>query len=404
MISPIGSNIIPKKTPIVNFRNTRKTTAEFIADAKIIHGDRYDYSKVVYQTARTKVTIVCSVHGDFTQIPSGHTSGQGCRKCRQDILFKFGRDVLEQKAKTFAQRANVKHDNKYDYSQSVYKGIRTKLIIGCPIHGPFYQSPNDHLSGYGCPKCKIESLKRVHTYTTATFIKLATAKHGNKYDYSLSVYKGTHEKIRIKCPVHGVFEQSPRQHLRGNSGGCLACAGLFKTTTDFTTDAAQIHQNYYNYSATEYVNANTKVVIICPVHGEFLQRPSVHLSGSGCTKCGCHQFSGKSIKWLASQPRKYSIQHAENLGEYRIPGTKFKVDGYCKVTNTVFEFYGDVFHGNPKIFDPLERCHPFHKHLTAANLLQNTMDREQKLRSLGYNLITMWESDWDYSRKCEIGG
>lgn len=86
------------------------------------------------------------------------------------------------------------------------------------------------------------------------------------------------------------------------------------------------------------------------------------------------------------------IQHAENGGEYRIPGTRYFVDGFCEETNTIYEFYGDVYHGNP-LFNPNAKCHPYNKGITAKTLFQRTMEREQKIRELGYNIIVKWEND-----------
>ncbi len=109
-------------------------------------------------------------------------------------------------------------------------------------------------------------------------------------------------------------------------------------------------------------------------------------------------YSEKAIIWIESisEKNKVFIQHAGNIGEYRIPKTRLSVDGFCKETNTIFEFYGDVFHGNPDIFDTRDYCHPYRK-ITAGKLYSNTLEREQKIISLGYKLVTIWEKDYDES-------
>lgn len=107
-------------------------------------------------------------------------------------------------------------------------------------------------------------------------------------------------------------------------------------------------------------------------------------------------FSFMAVQWLENEMKSTSafIQHAMNLGEFTIPDQHITVDGFCSDTNTIYEFHGDVFHGNPKIFAPGVYCHPFDETITAGQLYQRTKDREDKIISLGYSLVVMWESDW----------
>jgi hypothetical protein len=107
-------------------------------------------------------------------------------------------------------------------------------------------------------------------------------------------------------------------------------------------------------------------------------------------------FSKISVFWLEQIMKKENIyiQHSKNIGEYKIPGTRFKADGYCIETNTIYEFHGDRFHGNPNVFDLYDQCHPFNDK-TASELYQTTIEREHKIKELGYNLVVMWESDFD---------
>lgn len=94
------------------------------------------------------------------------------------------------------------------------------------------------------------------------------------------------------------------------------------------------------------------------------------------------------------QTENIYIQHALNGGEFRIPGTKYRVDGFCEDTNTVYEFHGTVYHGDPQVFEPTERCHPWST-LCASELHANTVERENTIKSKGYNLVVMWERNWD---------
>lgn len=125
------------------------TFEEFIQKAKAIHGDKYDYSKVEYVNTITKVSIVCPVHGEFLQSPKKHLYGQGCSKCHHISLanrFSLGQDE-------FIKRANLIHNNFYDYNEVDYINVHTHVKIICPSHGMFKQAPASHLKGHGCPVC-----------------------------------------------------------------------------------------------------------------------------------------------------------------------------------------------------------------------------------------------------------
>ena len=116
-----------------------------------------------------------------------------------------------------------------------------------------------------------------------------------------------------------------------------------------------------------------------------------------CPVCpnGLSRYSHIAIKWLEleAKKRKIKIRHAKNKGEYRIPGTRYRVDGFHAKTKTVFEFYGDIYHGNPKTCKPRSRPNPFNNK-TATQLYKATIKRENDIRSLGYNIVVMWQSDF----------
>lgn len=126
--------------------------------------------------------------------------------------------------------------------------------------------------------------------TTEEFIEKAIAVHGDKYDYSKVEYVDTRTDVVIVCPIHGEFPQKPVDHT-SRKRGCPQCGveksaeAKRKIAEEFIKEAKAIHGDYYDYSQVRYVNTNTDVVIICPVHGEFTQIPSNHLR-HGCRKCG----------------------------------------------------------------------------------------------------------------------
>ena len=190
-------------------RNTKKTTDEFIQEAKTIHGNKYNYSKVNYVNAKTKVCIICPKHGEFWQTPSSHLGGRGCPECKKDKLHNQKVKSKEQ----FVIDSQKIHNNKYDYSKVNYVNNHTKVCIVCPEHGEFWQTPHSHLSGDGCSKCS-----KKHKYTTEEWIQLAKEIHGDTYDYSKVNYVSAHKKVCIICPEHGEFWQTPSAHVNSHMG------------------------------------------------------------------------------------------------------------------------------------------------------------------------------------------
>ena len=194
---------------VINTTSSNKD--EFIEKAKKVHGDKYDYSKVEYINNHTNVCIICPEHSEFRQTPHNHLQGRGCKKCAKlssRLKQRLGKDLFINKSKEV-------HGDKYDYSKVKYINNRTNICIICPIHGEFWQTPSNHLSGQGCPKCVGKNK------TTNDFINVAKEIHGNKYNYTKAEYINTTSKICIICPIHGEFWQVSHYHLQGN--GCPKC-------------------------------------------------------------------------------------------------------------------------------------------------------------------------------------
>ena len=184
-----------------------------------------------------------------------------------------------------------KHGDKYDYSKITNVKAKEKICIICPEHGEFWQTANNHYHGYGCPICGLEKVRKSHKNkndkSRNEFTEKASCVHNNKYIYSKVKYIDAVTKVCIICPEHGEFWQAPSKHLEGH--GCPKCAGLKKHTNgEFIEKAKEIHGNKYDYSKVNYINNKTPVCIICPEHGEFWQKPNDHLSGHGCHECNCH--------------------------------------------------------------------------------------------------------------------
>jgi len=189
----------------------------------------------------------------------------------------------------FIEKAEKIHGDKYDYSKVEYINSQTKVCIICPEHGEFWQTPNSHLKGCGCFKCGTENSAKGHLSNTSKFIEKAKLIFGDSYDYSMVNYEKSSKKIFLKCnKCHKVFSITPNNHLKGQ--GCPICAKekkgpSKKSLEDFITLAREIHGYKYDYSKSEYISSQDKLLIICPEHGKFWQTPSNHLRGQGCPFC-----------------------------------------------------------------------------------------------------------------------
>ena len=289
---------------------------EFKRRVREIHGDEYDLSVTVYNGARKDVSLICRKHGLFTLKAMDITGEKksGCRLCGIERRGRARRISKEE----FLRRAEKVHGNKFDYSEIEYVDLNTKIRIVCQFHGPFDQTPEKHLvSDYGCFDCSYEQRweRRKDRVTTEVFIRRAQKKHGLRFDYSLAEYIHTNTEVEIICPDHGLFSQSPANHLnnRFGCGKCAAAAGfgyIKWTTTEFIEKARLIHGDWYDYSLVDYVNSLTDVKIICPDHGPFEQAPSSHINTeSGCTGCAKYGFDMSSPAYI------YLLKYTGREGE-----------------------------------------------------------------------------------------
>ena len=212
----------------VNKRNTKRlTTKEFIQKAIIVHGDKYDYSKVVYVNNKTEVCIICKQCGkEFKMRPDNHLNGQNCPYCVKENFANLCRKTT---SIDFKEKYFKKFGKKYDLSKINYVNSKTKICVICHEkdeygneHGEFWIEPNSLLCGHGCQKCYDMRRNYVTRYTTEEWIKKAKEIHGDRYDYSKINYINSHTKICIICNRCGrEFWQMPYDHLNGK--GCKYC-------------------------------------------------------------------------------------------------------------------------------------------------------------------------------------
>ena len=321
----------------------KKTTKEFILEAKEVHGNKYDYSLVDYVNNNTLVKIICKEHGVFEKKPLKHTCNkQGCPVCSKIKTH----DNQRKTTKEFILEAKEIHGDKYDYSLVNYVNNSTPIKIICKEHGVFEQIPYNHLNGKGCKYCGGTA-----KMDTNLFIIKAKEIHGDKYDYSLVNYVNSATKVKIICKEHGIFEQTPNNHI-SKGYGCFKCLDKVYNTDSFISKSKLIHGDKYDYSLVNYVNTNDKIKIICPEHGVFEQSPMSHLVSNGCVKCSNNGMSkyekiiGEYIKSLGVSiiENDTTILNGKELDIY-IPSHNLAIEFNGLYWHSE-EFVGDDYHLN----------------------------------------------------------
>lgn len=199
-----------------------KTQETYISECQEIHGDKYDYTNTIYEGAHNKVSVLCNRHQKtFVQKAYAHLQGQGCPLCGNENKNKDRQTTLED----FISKSEAIHGDAYDYSEVDYKGICTSVLIRCKKHDhKFRQFPYNHsVKGSTCPLCEAENTSKRLFKSQDEFIADCKARHGEKYDYSETVYTGNANKVDVRCHVHNeIFSINANSHMQGR--GCAKCA------------------------------------------------------------------------------------------------------------------------------------------------------------------------------------
>ena len=286
--------------PIYNESVSTKTE-EFVSKAKSVHGDKFDYSKCIYVNHNTKVTLICPHHGEFEQLPYVHKRGSDCPSCSKETM-KANR-IANRKA-TLEKEFREVHGDRFDYTKALkeFVDVDTPVTITCPEHGDFKTTPTRHLKGTkGCNECYRRTISSQRSKDFSHFKTKMIYTHGNRYEYDESTFTDSNNKIRIICPKHGEFFQSIQNHI--NSRGCPFCAkenhgkSRVLTTERFIEKSAKAHEGYYSYGNSVYTGNRDKIIVTCPIHGDFKTNAANHMFGDGrCPSCGTSPFAGRILK------------------------------------------------------------------------------------------------------------
>lgn len=357
----------------------RSTTEKYIEKVVRKHGARYDYSKVIYVHSMEPIEVICRQHGSFAIVASSHLTGRGCQKC--------GRDEAKGTTEEFITKAKELYGDRFDYSKTVYITLRTKIEIVCREHGSFKLYPYAHLTGNGgCRTCSGNK-----PMTTEEYIQRARSLHGDLYDYSETCYISARKKVTISCSKHGNFQVTANEHIREDrASNCKKCVFDSNRLSSevFITRAHEVHGDLYDYSLVDYHYSDQKVKIMCKKHGIFEQSPGSHLSGRGCNFCR-GRVSKKETRWL--NQLGVAIEFRQKLLVMK-SGKRYHADAYVTSTNTVYEFNGDYWHGNPQKYKPEAINEKTGE--SFGILFEQTKIKLKELLENGYNVISVWESDF----------
>ena len=353
-----------------------------IADFKNVHGKKYDYSKAVYVDWNTKIEIICSEHGPFWQRISHHKKGTGCPECNPRKKMTF---------KRFKQKANKVWGEKYKYKKETFKDSQSNIIAICDEHGEFEVNVQHHLRtntpAQGCPKCAKKSFREKKLLTKDDVVKKFKSIHGDKINY-IGDYLGMNVDMEMECSTHGIFKQTPSNHLK--STGCPLCAQerhqklLSKSKKDFIKESIIKHGEKFDYSQFQYINNKTKGEIICPKHGSFLQTPQGHAYfGHGCPKC-VGSVSKAEIE-ISELLNNWGVEH--NISNRTIIPPQ-EIDIIIPNIKLGIEYNGLFYHREGIVEIAGSRSKPKNYHLDKTLLMNKN----------GWKLIHIFEDEWTYNK------
>jgi hypothetical protein len=236
---------------------------------------------------------------------------------------------------SFIEDCRKIHGDFYDYSRVEYTSGKGYVTIGCPIHGFFDQRSINHKSGRGCRECKYEKNATQCLHTKDQVLRKFKEVHGNRYDYSISDIKRTHDNIMILCREHGVFSQAIGMHKSGQ--GCPECGKISSIKSrsinidELKKNINDTHQGKYKkYDYSGFKNGRSKIKIFCDNHGWFEQEAAIHAKGRGCQKCARE----------SSRPPTYSDGFFDNEENKYLPATFYCVEITNNNTGKVFHKVG----------------------------------------------------------------
>lgn len=319
----------------------------------------------------------------------------------------------------FLLELNQRNLNFPDYQiklveNELYSNLDTKLKFECLNGHPIFESSPRYIitKQSGCPKCGSKRTGHKNLNNHDSFLQKLAIRN-KQYSPVLLVpdeqYNGIHSKLKFQCAdnKHPIWEATASSIIQGS--GCPICGNQISKIThqhthsqflellNLRNEEYPLKQVFLSKGQT-YTTQKDKLEFYCnhnhtwnTIPGDIIHRKI------GCPFCAASKtFSFMAIDWLSwiAESNQIDIIHRGNTdNEYIIPTTKYSVDGYCKETNTVYEFHGNYWHGNPRLFDCMDTNE--RTNTTFGSLYDKTIARENHIKSLGYNIVTIWEDEYD---------
>jgi hypothetical protein len=340
------------------------------------------------------------------------TKGNWCSYCSNQKLCDSG-DCQLCFNKSFASHEKSEFflsiENKCN-PRDVFKSSGNKYKFNCTICNHIFEMGlNSVNNNTWCPYCANPSkLLCDSVYCMFCYNKSFASHEKSKYWSSKNdckprdVFKSSRKKYDFNCDLCYHTNNISLNNITSgnwcsycsNQKLCNSCDCQLCFSKSFASNEEAIFWSSKNECQPRDVfkSSGNKYKFNCnKCNNEFLK---ALYNKTWCPTCS-PKYSKCQIKWLnfISSYNQIQIQHAENEGEYIIPSTKYSADGYCQQTNTIYEFHGDFWHGNPKKFNPTDMNTIINK--TYGELYEKTIKREQEIRDMGFNLVIMWESDWN---------
>ena len=345
-------------------RNTKKTKEE--AQNEI--WERFPYIDIIseYTGANDKVLLHCNNCGHEWQTTarSVATSKRGCPQCGVRNATK------ERSKEYFLSKFDDSKFELLEFEDCMHVKVRCKKC------GTIRYTNANNIYRFGCKHCASIAIGNKTRSNTEEFIKKAKLVHGDKYDYRDVEYYNCKTPVKIICPKHGEFWQNVNHHLQGQ--GCPECwnekiGNINRSSTEeFINKSRIIHRDYYSYNKVDYYNNTTKVIITCPIHGDFEQIPADHLHGAGCPKCSISHGEREIMFFLDDWGIPYKAQY-----KYSTLNRNYRFDFYIETPNQNFiiEYNGrqhyepvDIFGGEERFQEQLKRDNDLRDYCKETNI------------------------------------
>lgn len=337
-----------------------KKVKKFIERAQAKHGDQFNYDKVENISVGAVITLICKDHGEFKVNYDNHVKRDcgGCSKCAEKARLS-NRTTCFEKLK---QNSLEKYGDQYSFEKSKYTLTRA-FTITCKDHGDFKASGDFHLKHEhgGCWKCSADAKLRS---MEQEYKQKATAKHGNRFDYTNIKYSPTAKYVTVCCTQHGELRVDKNEHLSLEDGGCEYCEGVAEINQleKFKSSALRKFGNLFNYDAIKPSDISGKIVVKCMLHGDFKTTARSHLryDNGGCEFC---RKEADRLERQAACIKKLKEIHGE----------AFNYDNTYYIHHAKNFTVACVKHGE---FTILPQNHQTQKHGGCPNCLKESKDLE----------------------------